>query len=267
MRQLQLFTSAQLATMRDRTASRNYSPERDAFRREHERHRAWGLIQRHAECMRRSGANDRAAQAPSATEHDHEGLSQHPPPPLTPSTAAPPPLPPVLSPGVPGSGPTPSPPTLSPRVPGSGPTPSPPTLSPRAPRSGPTPLPPTCRRERRVRVDTLATDPVAQGAGVRPGTFAAGVVGGQPATFAAGLVVVVEVGADTFAAGPVVASGSASGPGGGALGIGVRAAAIRALEPRLLTPAGHGSSDGTLESPCASAVDPSGSHRRPFRGH
>jgi hypothetical protein len=41
MRQLQLFTSAAIVQMRDRTASRNYSAERDEFRREHERHRAW----------------------------------------------------------------------------------------------------------------------------------------------------------------------------------------------------------------------------------
>jgi hypothetical protein len=49
MRQLQLFTTAQLATMRDRTASRNYSPAKDEFRRTHERHRAWGLQRRYAE--------------------------------------------------------------------------------------------------------------------------------------------------------------------------------------------------------------------------
>jgi hypothetical protein len=42
-----------MARMRDRTASRNYSPERDEFRREHERHRNWGLQQRHAERLRR----------------------------------------------------------------------------------------------------------------------------------------------------------------------------------------------------------------------
>ena len=42
MRQLQLFSTTDLAAMRDRTASRNYSPERDAFRREHQRQRAWG---------------------------------------------------------------------------------------------------------------------------------------------------------------------------------------------------------------------------------
>jgi hypothetical protein len=54
MGQLQLFTRAELAAMRDRTASRNYSPARDEFRREHERHRAWGLSQRHAEKLRRA---------------------------------------------------------------------------------------------------------------------------------------------------------------------------------------------------------------------
>jgi hypothetical protein len=38
--------------MRDRTASRNYSPAGAEFRRTHERHRAWGLTQRHAERLR-----------------------------------------------------------------------------------------------------------------------------------------------------------------------------------------------------------------------
>ncbi len=38
--------------MRDRTASRTYSPEREAFRRDHHRHRAWGLARRHAERLR-----------------------------------------------------------------------------------------------------------------------------------------------------------------------------------------------------------------------
>lgn len=47
MPQLELFPRSELATWRDRTASRNYSPERDQFRREHERHREWGLRQRH----------------------------------------------------------------------------------------------------------------------------------------------------------------------------------------------------------------------------
>jgi hypothetical protein len=53
MRQLSMFTRAQVAGMRDRTASRNHSPGRDQFRREHERHRAWGLARRHAERLRR----------------------------------------------------------------------------------------------------------------------------------------------------------------------------------------------------------------------
>jgi hypothetical protein len=53
MRQLSMFTSAQIAGMRDRTASRNRSPGREQFRREHERHRAWGLARRHAERLRR----------------------------------------------------------------------------------------------------------------------------------------------------------------------------------------------------------------------
>src|SRR5689334_10236036 len=66
MRQLQLFTKVELAAMRDRTKSRNYSPARDAFRREHERHRAWGLAQRHAERLRRirESGRDRSAASP-----------------------------------------------------------------------------------------------------------------------------------------------------------------------------------------------------------
>ena len=39
--------------MRDRKASRNYSPERDEFRRVHERQRAWGLDRRYAAKRRR----------------------------------------------------------------------------------------------------------------------------------------------------------------------------------------------------------------------
>ncbi|MFC3742631.1 hypothetical protein [Paractinoplanes deccanensis] len=34
--------------MRDRTAARNHSPQRDAFRREHKRRRDHGKAQRHA---------------------------------------------------------------------------------------------------------------------------------------------------------------------------------------------------------------------------
>ena len=46
--QIGLFTRAELATMRDTTRRRNYSAEAEQFRREHERHREWGLAQRHA---------------------------------------------------------------------------------------------------------------------------------------------------------------------------------------------------------------------------
>jgi hypothetical protein len=52
MRQLQLFTTAQLATMRDTTRRRNYSAEAEEFRREHQRHRVWGMTQRHARKLR-----------------------------------------------------------------------------------------------------------------------------------------------------------------------------------------------------------------------
>jgi hypothetical protein len=61
-RQLQLFTKAELAVMRDRTASRNYSAEREEFRRTHKRHRDWGLAQRYAAKTRRlrDAARDRS---------------------------------------------------------------------------------------------------------------------------------------------------------------------------------------------------------------
>jgi hypothetical protein len=62
MRQLQMFTTAELAVMRDRSASRNYSPAAEEFRREHERHRAWGLARRHAERLRRVRDNPRDTQ-------------------------------------------------------------------------------------------------------------------------------------------------------------------------------------------------------------
>lgn len=53
MGQASLFSRAQIAAMRDRTMSRNYSAAREEFRREHERHRAWGLQRRHADKLRR----------------------------------------------------------------------------------------------------------------------------------------------------------------------------------------------------------------------
>jgi len=62
--QIGLFTRAELATMRDTTRRRNYSAEAEQFRREHERHREWGLAQRHARKLSRlygSTANAAAA--------------------------------------------------------------------------------------------------------------------------------------------------------------------------------------------------------------
>src|SRR5512138_3112700 len=66
VRQLQFFTTAQLAKMRDRTKSRNYSPEKDTFRREHARHRDWGLTQRHARKLRRLHATTVTAATAAA---------------------------------------------------------------------------------------------------------------------------------------------------------------------------------------------------------
>lgn len=82
MRQASLFGRAEIAAMRDRTASRNHSPARDEFRREHERHRAWGLQRRHAEKLRRL-RQSRSAAAPAPTL---ESLPPHP-------TVPPPPVP------------------------------------------------------------------------------------------------------------------------------------------------------------------------------
>jgi hypothetical protein len=53
--------------MRDRTRRRNYSPEAEEFRRVHKRHRDWGLIQRHAQKLRRLHASADAIPTPAAT--------------------------------------------------------------------------------------------------------------------------------------------------------------------------------------------------------
>ena len=53
--------------MRDRTASRNYSPAADEFRREHKRHREWGLTRRHAERLRRNRDGSGALARPTPT--------------------------------------------------------------------------------------------------------------------------------------------------------------------------------------------------------
>ena len=54
--------------MRDRTASRHYSPAREEFRREHERRRAWGLVQRHGERLRRR--RNVSCTSPPARAHE-----------------------------------------------------------------------------------------------------------------------------------------------------------------------------------------------------
>ena len=76
MRQLQLFTTAELATMRDRTRSRRYSPAKEQFRREHERHRAWGLKRRHAGRLRH--VRDRACAAGSTGPEEMPQLQPSP---------------------------------------------------------------------------------------------------------------------------------------------------------------------------------------------
>jgi hypothetical protein len=63
MRQLELFTPAQLATMRDRTRRRNYSAAAEGFRDAHQRHRAWGLTQRHARKLSRLYGSTTTASA------------------------------------------------------------------------------------------------------------------------------------------------------------------------------------------------------------
>ena len=82
MRQLQLFTSADLAKMRDRTARRNYSPEAEEFRRVHKKDRDWGLARRHAEKLSRlrAAAADRAKHAAGTTGPARRSTSPRPQP-------------------------------------------------------------------------------------------------------------------------------------------------------------------------------------------
>ena len=73
--------------MRDRTKARNYSPERDEFRRDHERRRAFGLARRHAERLRHARSQPRPAWLVAATER--YGQAPPSPPRQTPSRQAP----------------------------------------------------------------------------------------------------------------------------------------------------------------------------------
>ena len=92
MRQLQFFTTAELAKMRDRTKSRSYSPAGDEFRRIHERHRAWGLKRRHAERLRQiQAARASAALTAASTSTKHDRAAQPASAPAAPVPAAGPP--------------------------------------------------------------------------------------------------------------------------------------------------------------------------------
>jgi hypothetical protein len=78
VRQLSMFTRAEIAAMRDRSASRNYSPSRDAFRQEHERHRSWGKARRHDRRLRQLAEASGAARAGGLVQEDFDEWVQDP---------------------------------------------------------------------------------------------------------------------------------------------------------------------------------------------
>src|SRR5690349_23297764 len=112
MGQLQFFSPRELAGMRDRSASRSYSPEGEEFRREHERHRAWGLIQRRGQRLRHLRNQSRAAGTASALTHREQVPAPAPAPALVSA-----PVPAVVSPPVPALVSAPVPALVSPPVP------------------------------------------------------------------------------------------------------------------------------------------------------
>jgi hypothetical protein len=128
--------------MRDRTASRRYSPAAEEFRRTHEPHRAWGLTQRHAERLRRRrGTTDSPPTLGVSGPHPPDQTQQRPPARVTASPSTPPPPSRVSGPAT--SKPLATPPPASPvtkasmsvkrepcRVPVADPTPVPPRASP-----------------------------------------------------------------------------------------------------------------------------------------
>ena len=121
MRQLQFFTTAELGRMRDRTASRNHSPERDEFRRLHAHHRAWGLVQRHGRRMRHlrnSPCTPRPARTP---ENGPQASAVVPATSAPPASAAPTSAPAVVPASVPTSAPAPASTLTSAVVPASAP--------------------------------------------------------------------------------------------------------------------------------------------------
>jgi len=90
VRQLSLFDRATTTAMRDRTKSRNYSAERDEFRRDHERRRYWGLKRRHAEKLRQiHGDRPPPTTPPPTTPPANDDQPRPtPPPPAGPAPAA-----------------------------------------------------------------------------------------------------------------------------------------------------------------------------------
>jgi hypothetical protein len=62
--------------MRDRTKARNYSPAAEEFRREHKRHRDWGLAQRHGRRLRQ--LRDRDRRRAEAIEDHRQPLPAEP---------------------------------------------------------------------------------------------------------------------------------------------------------------------------------------------
>ncbi|MDT5031057.1 MAG: hypothetical protein QOC94_1228, partial [Actinoplanes sp.] len=65
-----------------RTTLRNYSPEADKFRRDHKRHRDWGLTQRHARRLRQIRGRLDSSRTPSTAGNPRPDRARHPSGPL-----------------------------------------------------------------------------------------------------------------------------------------------------------------------------------------
>lgn len=167
MGQLSLFSRDDIARMRDRTAARNYSAAGEEFRREHQRHRNWGLRRRHAQKLRHASPGGPASPTAPTTRNDPSrpaaagpqrgsrpsSATPHRTPPPTaraPRSASPA----AASPAPPSAGPAPQSASLvaaSPAPPPAGPAPrsaSPAVAPPAPPSVAPHPAAriPTCER-------------------------------------------------------------------------------------------------------------------------
>src|SRR6187402_2059711 len=85
---MEFFTRSEIAEMRDRTRSRRYSPAREEFRREHARHRAWGLVERHARKLRRLHGGDDGSPLTATERRLFSGRTPAPTPETAELTAA-----------------------------------------------------------------------------------------------------------------------------------------------------------------------------------